>query len=713
MKYKVINTNNYKLITIINDKNFQVTLCDLGASIYSIIFDEQYMTLTHRNFSDFLLSSQYHGKTIGRVSNRISGNEIKIDDKLYHLLDNENGNTLHGGVDGISTKKFKYTIKQFKTFCEIFFTYKSKDGESGFPGNLKVEIVYRIYKQKNNIKIIFKASTTKKTLCSLTNHSFYSLGESTIDNLSLFINSNQYLEVNKTNLIAVEKRNVDNALDFSSLKPIAKDINNPHLQDGKTKGYDHYYFFKEINPKTVQFSLKGRNFLMNVRTDFEGVQIYSDNYDDEYLFHGTSHTNHRGIALEPSSNHKDLHYLSKGEKYKHFMEIEFKKVNKKKNLKNLFIDEFNSEPEYKVKAGGRVEMIGNHTDHNHGLCCAFTCDLAITGFLRKRKDNNVNIVSIGFDKFNLDLSDLAQRVEEHSTSIGLVRGIARFFKEKGLQIGGFDLLIHSTIYPGAGVSSSAAFESLIGQIFNNLFNQGKVDKLIIAKAGQYAENNDFGKSSGLLDQIGTGYGDISFIDFKDIENPEVERLSCPFKDLNFVLVNTGGSHAGLNDLYSSIPLDMKSAAKKMGGNFLRDVSKTDILKCNTLSEIERSRAIHYFDENDRVLLFKKAILTKDKKLFFEVINGSRESSSNYLKNMMIGNKYEGSPLEACDIAMNVLKDDGACKINGGGFAGSIICIVPDNKLKRFNDIMSAKYGSNNVRLIHIDKKGPQISVLHQ
>jgi len=376
------------------------------------------------------------------------------------------------------------------------------------------------------------------------------------------------------------------------------------------------------------------------------------------------------------------------------------------NLITEFKNKFNSSPIYFCQSFGRFEVLGNHTDHNHGLCIAATCNLSIDAYVSPNSDNCIHFCSFGYNDSEIDLSKLDLQKNEAASSQCLIRGIARYFVEHGYKVGGFNAVSKSNIFPGAGVSSSAAFESLIGEIFNVLFNDGKIDKLFIAKAGQYAENTDFGKKSGLLDQIGCGYGNLSFIDFGNIVDPTVEKIEFPFKDLHFVIVNTGGSHANLSHLYSSIPEDMLSAAKKLGHNFLRDCDEEDN---PSLTDIERSRAKHFFSENKRVLEMKSCLKHNDKSGFLKCINESRVSSTNDLKNMMVENQYEGSPLEACDIAMKLMDNDGACKINGGGFAGSIICVVPENKLSFFLEQMANKYGSNNVTEVFVNKFGPKVS----
>ena len=376
------------------------------------------------------------------------------------------------------------------------------------------------------------------------------------------------------------------------------------------------------------------------------------------------------------------------------------------NLARFFKKEYGKKPTHKFDCGGRFEILGNHTDHNHGLCLAATASLAITCLLSKRDDLKVNLNSVGFAMVNMDLSSLEYNDSERK-SAAMIRGVAKYLVDHGYKIGGFDAVSHSTIFPGAGVSSSAAFQLLVGQIFNELYNDGKIDKITLAKAGQYSENNYFGKASGLLDQIGVAFGNVVKIDFEDIANPKVEQISFPFDDLVFIGVNTGGDHSSLNHMYSSIPNDMKQAAKKMGVEFLRDASLEKLEKTEGLSEIEHNRALHFYSENERVLKAIEAIKANNKQEFLEQMNGSRLSSTNYLKNMMVEGHYDGSPLEACDIAMSILGNDGACKINGGGFAGSIICAVPKHLVKKFSKVMAKKYGKNNVVLINIREYGPR------
>lgn len=380
-----------------------------------------------------------------------------------------------------------------------------------------------------------------------------------------------------------------------------------------------------------------------------------------------------------------------------------------KNLIHLHEVYHEEKPDLVVSCGGRFEILGNHTDHNHGLCIASACDLQIVATIKPNKHNFVNLKSLGFQADEVKLSDLSIQPNEKETSAGLIRGVAKYLSSHGYKIGGFNAYTTSTIFKGAGVSSSAAFELLVGFIFNTLYNDGKIDKLTLCKAGQYAENEYFGKKSGLLDQIGVAYGGIVKIDFKNIDSPVVEQIEYPFTDLHFVLVNTGGDHSSLSDLYSSIPTDMHAAANQMKVHFLGDATQAQLEEVkHLLPENEYLRAKHFYTENERVNLAIKALKENDEVSFLKQINESRVSSTKNLKNMMVGKNYEGSPLEACDLILEASNKEGACKINGGGFAGSVIAFVPTKNLKTVLTALSKKYGKDNVKEIFIRADGPKI-----
>ena len=372
-----------------------------------------------------------------------------------------------------------------------------------------------------------------------------------------------------------------------------------------------------------------------------------------------------------------------------------------KNYQKLY----NKQPEAYLQSGGRFELLGNHTDHNHGKTLAATCSLMIEGAFSKEENNIVKLCSKGQCQFEIDITDTEPREETVDRSACFIRGIADYLKKHGYKVGGFSIYTESLVPPGAGVSSSAAFEILLGKVFNKLYNDNKISILDLCKAGQYAENNYFGKKSGLLDQIACASLGISYIDFGNIEQPKIDIIHNDFDQYQFVITDTGKSHAGLSDLYSSIFDDMFSAAKKMGHKFLRECS-LEQLEGNSeiFTEGEYNRAKHFFEENIRVEKGLNCLKNNDFAGFFECVNQSSLSSKNLLKNAMVRGQYRGSLAEAIDISNAAMDHEGASKINGGGFGGSIISIVPLAKLDKYLKVMKNKYGEDHVFCVSILNK---------
>lgn len=369
-----------------------------------------------------------------------------------------------------------------------------------------------------------------------------------------------------------------------------------------------------------------------------------------------------------------------------------------------FIKIFNKKPEHHFETGGRFEILGNHTDHNHGLCIVGCCSLKIYASVSLREDSYINIISINTGRFSFSTDDIRVSYDEYGTSVGMAKGVCIYLKEKGYKLGGFNAVFSSSIPVGAGVSSSAAFQMIIATIINCLFNDGKIDKIIMAKAGQYAENRYFLKASGLLDQIGVSYGGINALDFKNIESPSVYHFSKQLEGIHYVLISSGGSHSDLSDLYSAIPGDMKKVANALGVNYLREASLRDLhdfvtTHPNVLKRNEVERAVHFYRENNRVKKAIKALKEDNLQTFLRLINESQDSSAKLLKNMMVAGHYEDSPQEVVDYVRQYI-GDGACKINGGGFAGTIICLVYDKDFPFFMKKMKEKYG--NKFLLEID-----------
>ncbi len=385
----------------------------------------------------------------------------------------------------------------------------------------------------------------------------------------------------------------------------------------------------------------------------------------------------------------------------------------KEYLKKMFLDKYAEEPDVFFECGGRFEILGNHTDHNHGLCIVAACNLVIDVAVKKREDTLVYLTSEGHQDICFDVKDLTLAKGEVGTSRAIAKGVIKYLRDHGYNYGGFEGYMITHIPPGIGVSSSAAFEAVIGEIQNSLFNNGKIDKMFLCKAGQHSENFYYNKNSGLLDQIGVIYGGMNLIDFGDIDNPKVIKLDFPFDDVHFVLVNPGQSHARLNANYSSIPESMSNVAKHFNKKYLRDVGEKAFYEeleeekehgHSHFDHIDKHRAIHFFEENRRVLAALKAIKDNNEEEFFKAINGSQHSSQNNLFNTQVEGHYENSPQEAIDYA-NALMSDGACKINGGGFAGSIICFVKTNELDNFMSKMKKRYGNDNVLEIKIRNLG--------
>ena len=380
-------------------------------------------------------------------------------------------------------------------------------------------------------------------------------------------------------------------------------------------------------------------------------------------------------------------------------------------LKQQFEVTYQSEADLYLSSGGRFELLGNHTDHNHGLCIAGTCDLAIYGAFKKREDKIIRILSEGFGFSELDLSTLEKNEEEIGKPSSLIRGIADYLINNGYKIGGFDIYIKSNIPSGAGISSSAAFELLISQAFNIAYNNSEIPLLTLCKASQSAEKNYYGKVCGLLDQIGVAYGGFSFIDFQDIANPFITSLNIDLIGYQFVIVNSGSSHAELSNLYKSIPDDMYNVANVFGKQYLRDVDYAEFKekKADVIANCGKQayqRALHFYQENERILKAVKAIEKKDIEKIIKLMNESRESSTDNLENMLADNKLKGSPLEACKLIMKASHQKAGVKINGGGFGGSVIALVPKEELDNVKQAVKDKYGKDNLFVINLRKESP-------
>lgn len=374
-----------------------------------------------------------------------------------------------------------------------------------------------------------------------------------------------------------------------------------------------------------------------------------------------------------------------------------------------FNKEFGGQPAGCLFSPGRLEILGNHTDHNHGSCLVAGCSLGIRAAYDKGE--RVTIVSEGYGKIEFSLSDLSPKESEKGSTIALSKGVLRGLADKGYRIGGFKAFLCSDIFPGAGVSSSAAYELFVAEVINLLYNDGKIPCLEKAKVGQFAENVYFGKASGLLDQCGSSFGGVQYLDFHNPDDFRVTPMAFPKWLPHIVLVNPGSSHAGLSDLYSDMPRDMwlvaeKVFQKKYLGE-VEDPAKALLLLSKPIKDLPeraRLRAIHFFTEDARVAAAKEVFARGDLEGFLALERATEKSQEEYLQNVMIPGHYEGSPLEAVRRAEAIIPE-GACRVMGGGLVGSIICFVSEKKRESFIKKMSSYYGPKAVVEVSIPPHG--------
>lgn len=374
--------------------------------------------------------------------------------------------------------------------------------------------------------------------------------------------------------------------------------------------------------------------------------------------------------------------------------------NRKQKLVEYFRKSFNEEPTNFFSSPGRIEILGNHTDHNNGLVMVSAIDLDIFACIRKRNDNMIILKSDGYTPNKVDLCDLSIKEEEKESSNSLIRGVAYKFKELGFNIGGFEGVTESNIFKGAGLSSSAAFELLIASIFNELYNESKVSRVVMAQVGQFAENVYYGKPSGLLDQMGVSLGGFNFIDFKDNSNPVINNFEFSLKGYRVVLVNTGGSHGNLTSYYTSIKQDMKKVAHFFHKDTLREVTEDEFYE--SIPYLKRKvggraimRAIHFYEENKRVLKAYEALQNDDVDTFLKMVNESGESSYKLLENCFVQKDTKQGIALALALSKQIIKN-GAVRVHGGGFKGTIIAYVHTSEQIAYIDKMKKVFGERNV-----------------
>lgn len=369
-------------------------------------------------------------------------------------------------------------------------------------------------------------------------------------------------------------------------------------------------------------------------------------------------------------------------------------------------------PLYLVSAPGRTEIIGNHTDHNNGRVLAAAVNLDCVACVSPREDRMVHIHSEGFPDIELSLDELERKPEEEGTSAALVRGVAFRMLESGFQIGGFDAAITSDVLGGSGLSSSAAYEVLICAILDTLYNGFTMDSTLRAKISQFAENEYFGKPSGLMDQMASSTGGLVTIDFKG--EPQVQPLSFGFNEAGYslVVVNTGGSHDNLTPEYAAVRTEMQEVAAFFGEKVLRRVRPEQLWQnMGALREKvgERAilRAMHFFAENERVKNMVQAVRLNDLRAMFENVIASGESSWMLLQNVYPAGGRQQLSL-ALAMAASLLKGKGAWRVHGGGFAGTTLNFVPNDMVDEFVRRMEAVFGSRSCFVLDVRPEGAAI-----
>lgn len=364
-------------------------------------------------------------------------------------------------------------------------------------------------------------------------------------------------------------------------------------------------------------------------------------------------------------------------------------------------------------APGRTEVGGNHTDHNRGCVMAAAVGLDVIAVVSPCDGSVVSVKSEGFPEDVVDISDLKIKENEKNSSAALIRGVAAGFKNAGYDVCGFKAYTTSNVLKGSGLSSSAAFEVLIGTIFSHLCNGGKVSAVKIAQIAQYAENAYFGKPSGLMDQMASSVGGFITIDFKDTENPVIDSVSYDFASsgYNLCIVDTKGNHADLTPEYAAIPAEMKSVAKFFGKSELRDITKEQLIE--NIADVRKScgdravaRAFHFFDDNERVGKEAAALRSGDIDGFLKLITESGNSSFKYLQNVFaVKSPEEQGLVMGLYLSENVLCGRGAVRVHGGGFAGTIQAFVPTDLLDTYSETMEKVFGKGSCYKLYIRPVG--------
>jgi len=381
-----------------------------------------------------------------------------------------------------------------------------------------------------------------------------------------------------------------------------------------------------------------------------------------------------------------------------------------------FASLFDGEREVNLySVSGRSELAGNHTDHNCGKVIAASINLDIIAIVAQNSTSSINLQSEGYKMLSVDYSEYTAPVEKHfGTSASLIAGMCAGFEDKGYSVGGFDAYCTSNVLRGSGLSSSAAFEDMIGNILNHEFNGGAVSNVEIAKLAQYAENVFFGKPCGLMDQVACAHGGIVSIDFADVKAPVIEKIDFDLSKngYNLCIVDTGGNHADLTDDYASVPSEMKAVAALLGKTHLRPLDEAEVIagaklireKCGDRALM---RAIHFFRENDRVDAMKKALMGGKLDAYFDGVLESGRSSFCYLQNVYTTKNVteQGLSLALCLTEGFMKGKKGAFRVHGGGFAGTIQAYIREEDADAYRTLMDSVFGEGACLVLRVRQEG--------
>ena len=366
-----------------------------------------------------------------------------------------------------------------------------------------------------------------------------------------------------------------------------------------------------------------------------------------------------------------------------------------------------------LSVSGRSELSGNHTDHNRGRVIAASVNLDIVAVAAPLEGSEIRLSSEGFGEDILDFNEYNTPDENRfGTSASIIAGMCHGFRKEGYTVGGFCAYTTSSVLKGSGLSSSAAFENMVGTILNHLYNEGSVDNVKIAMLSQKAENEFFGKPCGLMDQVACAAGGVVAIDFEDPAFPKIDLLKVNMPEHRLCIVDTGGNHADLTGDYAAVPAEMKAIAAHFGKSCLREVTREQVVEeipvlRKTWGDRAILRALHFFAENDRVGEQTEALQVRDLGRFFEGVKASGRSSFCYLQNVYTTKNVEeqGLSLALC-LAEGFLADKfGAWRVHGGGFAGTIQCYVPAEAVEDFRALMDGAFGEGACIVLRIRTEG--------